>query len=501
MKAKLLLLLVLLTGVCLKGFNAQAQTVSVNTDAKVAEDFTAIKKASFEKVWNTINEKHFDANFNGVNWQKMREIYEPQALAATNVDELHRILQKMLAELKESHFSIIPETAKIPSVKTKAPKIDETEAPKIDETPLKSANANAKSTSAKTKKPWTTIEPPTSKTDNQKETPDDAVNVTENGLIGIDIKNINDQFVVTKVKENSPAARNGVKTGFVLQKINGVALTEILAPLEKVFSQRRDTETEKNSLRTRFLKTAFDGKPATKIKLEFLDAKDSPQIIDVERVVDNAEMSLPLGNFPAFRTEFESKMLENNIGYIRFNIWTISELPKIKAAIRQLKDAKGIIFDVRGNPGGIGAIAPGISGLLVTEQTSLGSMNTRSSEQKLIAYPQLNPYRGKIIVLIDVGSASTSEIFAAGLQENNLATVIGERSAGMLLASIFDKIPTGAIFQYAIADYKSPKKNLIEGRGVKPDIEIALTRQSLLAGKDSQIEAAIKEISKAQVPK
>ncbi|MBC7796744.1 MAG: hypothetical protein H7Z37_07725 [Pyrinomonadaceae bacterium] len=488
MKAKLLLLLILLTGVHLNGFILQAQTVSVKTDAKAAEDFAATRKASFEKVWNTINEKHFDANFNGVNWQKMREIYEPQALAATNVDELHRILQKMLDELKESHFSIIPETAKIPSVKTKSPKIDETPAK-----PAKTANVKSQSAMA--------TKLPTPETNNQSETPEDVVNVTENGVIGIDIKILNEQFVVTKVKENSPAAQSGVKTGFVLQKINDVALTEILAPLEKAFSQRRDTETEKNSLRTRFLKAAFDGKPATKIKLEFLDAKDLPQVIDVERVVDNAEMSLPLGNFPAFRTEFESKLLENNIGYIRFNIWTISELPKIKAAIRQMKDAKGIIFDVRGNPGGIGAIAPGISGLLVKEQTSLGSMNTRSSEQKLIAYPQLNPFRGKIIVLIDAGSGSTSEIFAAGLQENNLATIIGERSAGMLLASIFDKIPTGAIFQYAIADYRSPKKILIEGRGVKPDVEIALTRQSLLAGKDSQIEAAIKEISNARISK
>jgi carboxyl-terminal processing protease len=132
----------------------------------------------------------------------------------------------------------------------------------------------------------------------------------------------------------------------------------------------------------------------------------------------------------------------------------------------------------------------------VTEQISLGSLKSRVAEQKFIAYPQQNAFSGRVIVLTDGGSASTSEIFAAGLQDSGRARIVGETTMGAVLASVFDRLPSGAIFQYAVSDYKSPKNVLIEGRGVKPDVEIKLTRSSLLEGRDLQIEAAVKEILK-----
>ena len=58
------------------------------------------------------------------------------------------------------------------------------------------------------------------------------------------------------------------------------------------------------------------------------------------------------------------------------------------------------------------------------------------------------------------------------------------------------KLPTGALFQYAIADFKTPKGVLIEGRGVFPDLEVKMTRSALLAGRDPQLEAAIERIQK-----
>jgi len=134
--------------------------------------------------------------------------------------------------------------------------------------------------------------------------------------------------------------------------------------------------------------------------------------------------------------------------------------------------------------------------LLVKEQTSLGSMKSRDNEMKFIVYPQGDTYQGKVVVLTDYGSASTSEIFAAGLQEIGRAKVVGETSAGAVLPSIFDTLPTGAIFQYVISDYKSPKNVLLENRGVIPDTEIKLTRASLLDGRDLQLEEAIKQITK-----
>ena len=82
------------------------------------------------------------------------------------------------------------------------------------------------------------------------------------------------------------------------------------------------------------------------------------------------------------------------------------------------------------------------------------------------------------------------------MQATHRATVIGERSLGAALPSVFQKLPTGALFQYAIADFKTPDGVLLEGRGVIPNLEVLLTRQALLAGRDPQLDAAIAQIQK-----
>jgi carboxyl-terminal processing protease len=95
-------------------------------------------------------------------------------------------------------------------------------------------------------------------------------------------------------------------------------------------------------------------------------------------------------------------------------------------------------------------------------------------------------------------SASTSEVFSGGIQEIGRAVIVGERSAGAALPSFIQKLPTGALFQFAVADYKTPKGVLIEGRGVIPDVEARYDRASLLAGRDAQLEAAVEQIRKSR---
>jgi carboxyl-terminal processing protease len=124
----------------------------------------------------------------------------------------------------------------------------------------------------------------------------------------------------------------------------------------------------------------------------------------------------------------------------------------------------------------------------------LGTMKMRSSEVKFAIFPQSNPYTGPVVILLDGLSASTSEVFSSGMQELGRAVIIGERSLGACLPSVFQKLPTGALFQFAIADFKTPKGVLIEGRGVIPDLEIKWNRLSLLAGNDAQLDAAIAQM-------
>jgi carboxyl-terminal processing protease len=216
--------------------------------------------------------------------------------------------------------------------------------------------------------------------------------------------------------------------------------------------------------------------------------------LDIERL--KGEMSAPLGNFPSQYTEFEAKRLAGGVGYIRFNIFVALLRQRIYDAIRSMSDAPGLIFDLRGNPGGFGAMSSGIAGLLETRQTSLGRMNMRSGYQNFAVFPQEKPFQGPIVIIIDGLSGSTSEVFSAGMQENGRAVVVGETSMGAALPSFFQKLPTGARFQYAIADFKTPKGVLIEGRGVIPDVEVLLTRPMLLRGGDAQLNEALEQIRK-----
>ena len=417
---------------------ARSQTVpqiAVLAAVKTAE----VRRASFEKVWTTVNEKHFDPTFGGVDWKKMREIYEPKALAAKSNAEFHRVLQQMLEELGQSHFNVVPVRTAIDF---------------------------------------------------------DKAETTGNARIGVVLKLIDGKAVIRRVKADSPAAKAGLKTGFTIEKIGDKTIAEILAPRETALAASRETEQQKQFTRERILELALEGKPASAVALEIADEKNEPRSISIGREIEKTEYSLPIGNFPPQAVEFEARRLEKGVGYIRFNIWVMPQLAKIREALKTMADAPGVVFDLRGNLGGLGILAAGVAGNLVTEQTSLGSFKFRAAEQKLIAYPQLGAYKGKVVVLIDGGSASTTELCAAGLQENGRARVVGETTMGAVLPSIFDRLPTNAIFQYAISDYKSPKNILIEGRGVKPDLEVKLTRETLLAGRDRQLEVAVAEILK-----
>lgn len=401
-----------------------------------AIEFPQVRQESFEKVWNTINEKHYDPTFNGVDWKAVRESYLPKAKDAKTDQDFHNVLRQMLGELKLSHFNIFP--------------------------------------------------PP----------PSVAAENESNGIVGVELKWIGNAPIVYRVEPASPAAAAGIKPGFVLSKVDGKLVSETLKPLQESLSKRQTSEMMRRVYLERTAEALLGGKPDSKVPLEFLDGEDKVVSVEFTRVRFAGEMSQPLGHFPKQKVIFESRLLPENVGYIRFNMWVIPQAAKIRAAVREFADADGIIFDLRGNPGGVGGIAGGVAGMISDKQVSLGSMTSRGGTMFLLGYPQPSPFKGKIVVLTDHGSASTSEMFAAGIQENGRGKVVGETSAGAILLSVFDPLPTGYIFQYAISDYRSPKNVLIEGRGVKPDREVILTRESLLAGRDLQIEAAVSEIRK-----
>ncbi|MGH9754702.1 MAG: S41 family peptidase, partial [Blastocatellia bacterium] len=417
-----------------------AQRQGATSAAPSHENRGAIRQQTFEIVWRTVKEKHFDPAMGGVDWDKARETYALRVAAVKSDREFYLLLQEMLGLLRQSHFNIIPPESLAP----------------------------------------------------------EDQNEPSSGGVGIDLRLIGGAAVITRVEPDSSASRAGLRPGFLIKQVGDKAVEKILA----AFAKSADRMGIKNIRMTRGVLAAINGDPGASVKIVYLDDQDRPRETTLTRERLKGELSPKFGNFPPQYTEFETKRIANGasgyIGYIRFNIFTAPVIEKLKAAITGFSDADGMIFDLRGNPGGIGGIATTIAGRICDKPGSLGMMKMRSGELKFAFFPQENRYAGPVAVLIDGMSASTSEVFSSGIQEMGRAVIVGERSAGAALPSFFQKLPTGALFQFAIADFKTPKGVLIEGRGVIPDIETQYNRASLLAGSDAQLEAALEQIRKSQ---
>lgn len=401
--------------------------VIVNSNPRLSN--LALRQQTFEMVWETVKQRHFDPTFGGVNWDQVRAQYEPKVATVTSDAAFYELLQQMLGELKQSHFGIIPPEAVV----------------------------------------------------------EDDTSQPSNGEVGLTVRLVGAQICLTQVNANSEAARKGLRPGFVLQRINATPVAELLAKLDKV-----QVMANLKSLRAeRLVQARLNGAAGQPVQLTYLDERNQVHEVTLTRTRITGEFSPAFGNFGPQHMEFEAKRLPSGYGYIRFNIFVMPMMEKVRAALREMQDVPGLIFDLRGNPGGLGGMAPGIGGHLFKEQLSLGKMQMRSGYTNFAVFPQPLQYAGRIAILQDGSSASTSELFTSGMQELGRAVIVGERSAGAALPSLIQRLPTGALFQYAIGDFKTPKGTLIEGRGVIPNLEVKLTRAGLLSGRDLPLEAAV----------
>jgi C-terminal peptidase prc len=197
---------------------------------------------------------------------------------------------------------------------------------------------------------------------------------------------------------------------------------------------------------------------------------------------------------PPVIIEFESKRLADNIGYIRFNHFAAPVDTKFIAAIEAMQDTRGMIIDLRANPGGFFNVLDTIAKHLLSKKVLLYSYKFRDRTVDKVLTPVAGPYTKPVAVLIDERSMSCSELFAASMQAVKRAVIIGDRSPGYLLGAVWKTLLNGGYFMHTILQPLPADGKIIEDHGVMPDIEVSLDRDALLRGKDSQLEAAIRYI-------
>jgi carboxyl-terminal processing protease len=421
------------------------------------------RQEAFQIVWQTVNDLFYDPKFGGVDWAQVRDRYQPQVTKAGSDREFHLLLQQMLNELHQSHFVVVPREA-IPKIRVTKERLDG-----------KAEDADdSSSENLEPEEPFDTL----------------SYKLTDRLLtgIGIDVRVLEGSAVVTRVEPGSTAARAGLRPGFVIKKVGSRSLDSVISEIERHPQWGAIIRPELPV----FLVAGFiNGEEDSPVRLGYLDARNRLRTIRINRERLKGEMSPAIGNLPAMYVEFETKRLTGGVGYIRFSAFVPSLMEKLCGALRSMKDAPGIILDLRGNQGGLLGMVGGLTGLLETEPTLMGTMQMRSGRIPLFGFPQSAPYSGPLVILVDGSTQSAGEMFASGLKETGRATLVGVKSAGNTLPSEIKKLPTGAIFQYGFANYETQSGLRLEGQGVSPNMTVELSRKSLLRGGDPQLSVAL----------
>lgn len=207
---------------------------------------------------------------------------------------------------------------------------------------------------------------------------------------------------------------------------------------------------------------------------------------------EDIKLTLTRDNIKIDSVKWET--MPGNIGYIKINQFSEDTTGLINQAARQLKEkgVKGVVLDLRGNPGGLLPTAVDVSNLWLGEgqtivQEKRGGVITNTSTAKGGALLEGMP----TVVLINAGSASASEIVAGALRDNKAATIIGEKSFGKGSVQQIQPLPSGAEVKITIARWYRPNGQNIDKKGISPDREVKMTDEDYKQKRDPQKDAAV----------
>ncbi|HET7585325.1 MAG TPA: S41 family peptidase [Gemmatimonadaceae bacterium] len=448
--------------------------------------------ATFDTAWQLIYERHFDTTFNGVDWMAVRAELRPRAAAARTTEELRAVIRDMLGRLHESHFALIPREAA--DEMAPAARAADSSHPSRDRAHDDASRATISSDAAGG--------------DSASRTGTSGANATaaasgsgeRDGDVGMELRLLGDRLRVWRVAPGSAAAAAGVRSGWELRAVDGqdvrarvTAARTSLPPREAALEATLATQQD------------LSGAPGSHVVLQFADARGHKRTVTLARTRTPGTI-VKFGNLPPLPVHLERERRTTDgttVGIIRFNIWMPVILPPFDSAMDAMRGADGIIIDLRGNLGGLGAMVMGTSGHFLRTRVSLGSMKMRNGELHFFANPRLvsttgtrvEPYDGPVAILVDGLTASTSEVFAGGMQSVGRARIFGDTTAGAVLPALNQRLPNGDVLYHAVAEFITPDGVRLEGRGVIPDQIVPLSVADLAAGRDAVLDAAIRWIA------
>ena len=260
---------------------------------------------------------------------------------------------------------------------------------------------------------------------------------------------------LVEVYENTPAQKAGMKKGDIIYKIDGEIVQE--ESLDDVVA-------------------LLHGEEGTTVKVTVLRGEE---LKEIDCIVTRAQFTVPT---------VEWEMKEDHIGYLRIVEFDAVTTDQFKKAIKKLqkKGMKGLVLDLRDNPGGSLTTVCDIADLLlpggdiVSTKDKNGKGETYKSDAEYLNIP--------MTVLINGQSASASEILAGAIQDYKLGTLIGTTTYGKGVVQQIYSLENGDSLKITVSEYFTPNGRSIHGVGVEPDIVVEYEKE------DNQLEEAILQL-------
>jgi carboxyl-terminal processing protease len=281
------------------------------------------------------------------------------------------------------------------------------------------------------------------------------------GGLGIEVGMENGFVKVISPIDDTPAARAGVKASDLIIKLDnksvkGMSLNDAVKIMR--------------------------GKPNTDIELTIVrEGESKPLVITITREIIRVK-------------SVKNRMLEPGFGYVRitnFQSRTTTDLLKAISELQKEDKLKGLVLDLRNNPGGVLNGAVGVSdafidnGLLVYTEGRIDD-----SSHRYVATPGDSLHGAPLVVLINGGSASASEIVAGAIQDHKRGIILGTKSFGKGSVQTIQELRNGSAVKITTARYFTPNGRSIQARGIEPDVTLSTLR---LSDKDEKSTASYSE--------
>ena len=395
------------------------------------------RKEVFEKVWKEIRDHYYDPSFNGVNWEEVHRRYAPLVEATGSDLEFYVLMSQMTNELHDAH------------------------------------------TRFSSPEQWKNFRR------------------QQGSTVGFSVDDIDGKTVVTNVMPGSNAAHAGIQPGMAVVRVDGSPISERIAEIEK----KRPPSSSERATRWFIYNRVFAGPPDTDVKIGLQKADGSIFEVSVTRQMHSA---VP---------EVLTHVLASGNVYIRFDGFQHPITKEFKEALQKFRNAPGLIVDLRRNGGGdLGVLLP-IASYFFGRKTLFARDSTRTGKplsayagliklplELYVGKPSSQIYSGPVIVLVDAHSASSSEVFAAGMQDTRRAKILGTQSCGCVLGIAKPRVMKGGgVLEMSEVLWFSPKGRKLEGTGIIPDKVVAPTMFDLQRGRDAVLAEADKTLVKFTV--